>query len=50
MQKNIERAEREAQKESRVAFKARWTKEAIRQAWEHIQELVKNPPPSAPGD
>ena len=50
MQKNVERAEREAQKESSVAFKARWSKEAIRQAGERMQELVKNPSPPAPGD
>ena len=48
MQKNLERAEREAHKESRLAFKARWSKEAIRQAGERMQDLVKNPPPPGP--
>ena len=48
--KEKERAQREVEKESRIAFKARWTKEAIRQAGERLQDLVKNPPPRAPGD
>ena len=48
--KNLERVEREAQKESHVAFKARWSKEVICQVGERMQDLVKNPPPLAPGD
>ena len=50
LRKNLERAEREAHKESRLAFKARWSKEAIRQAEERMQDLVKNPPPPTAGD
>ena len=50
MRKDVERAEREAQKELRLAFKVRWTKEAIWQTGECMQQLMKNPPPPAPGD
>ena len=50
IRKNLERAEQEAHKELRLAFKARWSKDAIHQAGERMQDLVKNPPPSAPGD
>ena len=50
MQKNLDKAEQEAHKESRLAFKARWSKDAIRQTGESMQDLVKNPPPPAPGD
>ena len=50
MRKNLERAEREVHKESRLAFKAQWSKDAIRQAGERMQDLMKNPPPPAPGD
>ena len=48
--KEKERGQREVEKESRMAFKARWTKEAIRQAGERLQDLVKNPPPRVAGD
>ena len=50
LRKDTERAEREMQKEARLTFKTRWTKDAIRQAGERMQQLVKNPPPPAPGD
>ena len=50
MRKNLERGEREVHKELRLTFKARLSKEAIRQAGERMQDLVKNPPLPAPGD
>ena len=48
--KEKERGQQEVEKESRMAFKARWTKDAIRQVGERLQDLVKNPPPRAPSD
>ena len=44
--RELERVQWEAKKESHVAFKVRWT-EAIREAGERMQELIKNPLPRA---
>ena len=42
--------QQEADKLARKAFRARWSKEAIRSAGQRLQELIKNPPPRTPTD
>lgn len=49
LQKEAEKAQREVDAAGREAFKQKWSADAIRQAGEHLQWLVKNAPPPLPG-
>lgn len=48
LQKEAEKAQREVDAAAREAFKQKWSADAIRQAGEHLQWLVKNAPPPLP--
>ena len=48
LQKEAEKAQREVDAAAREAFKQKWNADAIRQAGEHLQWLMKNTPPPLP--
>lgn len=49
VQKEAEKAQREVDAAAREAFKQKWSPDAIKQAGEHLQWLLKNAGPPLPG-